>query len=287
MLRALRAVSSIVGAVAVLGAVAPSASATDPVCLSYGRTGQCLIWAGGPSEESGGSGSAESSGGGSVHLIQVDGQWCAPAGPSDPQPPSDDPVWGGHTDGAIYDCVVGPAESGGFVVPLTLRFWSATPPVAPPDPLTLAQQAVESMNLQAVHVGIVPESRAGSVGLVGVPNWMWVEQPDPQTYGPITRSASAAGFTVTATARVEHVVWDMGDGQVITCTGPGTPYEASFGMASSPDCGHTYTAQGEYTVSATSHWVITWAGIGRTGTITMDLTRAAAVTIGEAQVVTR
>ena len=64
---------------------------------------------------------------------------------------------------------------------------------------------------------------------------------------------------------------------------PGTPYRDSYGKSKSPDCGHTYTRQGAYTVRASSHWVITWAGIGQAGTIPMDLTQAALVTIGEAQ----
>jgi len=48
--------------------------------------------------------------------------------------------------------------------------------------------------------------------------------------------------------------------------------------------GQAYIRQGDYTVTATSQWVITWSGIGQTGTITMDLTRSADLTIGEAQV---
>ena len=287
MLTGVREALVLLGMFLAIGSTAGAARAADPLCVSYGPRGVCLIWAGGGSDQGGGSGSGGSSGGGSVQLIQVDGQWCAPAGRSDPQPPSGDPVWGGHTDGAIYDCVVGPADAGGFSAPVTLGYWAASAPPPPPDPAALAQQAVAAMNLQAVHVGIVPESRAGSVGLVGVPNWMWVDQPDPQTFGPITQSATAAGFTVTATARVARVSWDMGDGQVIACNGPGTPYVASYGMASSPDCGHTYTRQGEYTVRATSHWVVAWSGIGQAGTITMDLTRTAPVTIGEAQVLTQ
>ncbi len=142
------------------------------------------------------------------------------------------------------------------------------------------------MNLRAVQIGIAPEASAGSVGLVGVPNWMWVADPTATTFGPTSASASAGGWTVTATARVSQVVWDMGDGQVITC-GAGTPYDASYGMADSPDCGHTYTRQGTYPVTATSHWVVTWSGIGDAGTITLDLTQGATVTIGEAQVVAR
>ena len=98
--------------------------------------------------------------------------------------------------------------------------WSASPPAgpaAPPNPRVLAQQAVASMQLRAITIGLVPEPQPGSVGLVGIPNWMWVDAPSATTWGPITRSASAAGFTVTATAQVQQVDWNMGDGQVVSC----------------------------------------------------------------------
>lgn len=197
-----------------------------------------------------------------------------------PQPPKSDSVWSGHTDGAIYDCYT-PEIVGTGILPI----WSATSPagpVAPPDPAQLAQQALSLMRLKAITVGIVPDP--SGVGLVGMPNWMWVTNPTANTWGPLTRGASAAGWTVTATAKVSKVTWNMGDGQVVVCNGPGTRYQDSYGKQQSPDCGHTYTRQGAYTVRATSHWVITWAGIGQTGTITMDLTNTAPLTIGEAQV---
>lgn len=273
--------------VAATGLVTASdAEAGGATCVSYNAFGTCTLWAGGdPAPGSGPApGGGSGSGDGTVPLIVIDGHLCGPAGLTDPQPLKSDPVWGGHTDGAIYDCVVSPAAAGGFVAPMTLQYWATSAPAVPPDPAQLAQQAVASMGLQAVRVGIVPEPVAGSVGLVGMPNWMWVAQPDAQTFGPITRTASAAAWTVTATARVQHVSWDMGDGQVINCTGPGTPYEVSYGKQASPDCGHTYTRQGTYTVRATSHWVVTWSGIGQAGTIPMDLTQTAPVTIGEAQV---
>ena len=57
--------------------------------------------------------------------------------------------------------------------------------------------------------------------------------------------------------------------------------------SSSPDCGHTYTRQGTYTVRATSYWLVTWAGIGQSGTIPLDFTRTAVITMGEAQVLIR
>ena len=204
---------------------------------------------------------------------------------ADPQPARSDPEWEGHTSGAIYECY-----SPGIVGSRMYTFWSATSPAgpaAPPDPRVLALRAVATMRLRAIGIGIVPEPRAGSVGIVGMPTWMWVANPGQQTWGPITRTASSAGYRVTATAKVQRVVWAMGDGRTVTCTKRGTPYADSFGKQSSPDCGHTYTRQGTYTVRATSYWRVTWAGIGRSGTIPLDFTSTAVITIGEAQVLIR
>ncbi|MBU4336436.1 MAG: PKD domain-containing protein [Actinobacteria bacterium] len=280
-----------VGAVAgvLVGLAAPTAFAEGATCVSYNLFGVCILWAEAPADPGGGGGSGSGSGGGGsggIPIMEIDGQYCLPVGLADPQPPQSEAVWEGHTDGAIYLCEVPPGRGGMFVVGYLIPYWSLTPPPAPPDPEVLAQDAVAAMQLQAVRVGIVPEARAGSVGLVGMPNWMWVSAPDAQTFGPITRTASAGGWTVSATAKVSSVSWDMGDGRVVTCAGPGTPYDASYGTSSSPDCGHVYTRQGSYTVRATSHWVVTWSGIGQAGTISLDLTQATDLTIGEAQVLT-
>lgn len=202
-----------------------------------------------------------------------------------PQPPPNDPAWQGHYgEGAVYFCAPPTLVRGGNVV---IFFWSLTPPAgpaAPPDPRVLAQQAVATMRLKAIMIGIVPENRPGRVGIVGMPSWMWVQRPSQSTWGPITRSASAGGYTVTATARVERVVWAMGDGSMVTCIGPGTAYEDSFGKKSSPTCGHTFTRQGAYTVRARSYWRVQWAGVGQSGTILIDFTQTTNITMGEAQV---
>ncbi|EAP98655.1 putative atp/gtp-binding protein [Janibacter sp. HTCC2649] len=158
---------------------------------------------------------------------------------------------------------------------------------APPDPRDLAQQAVAVMNLRAVRIGIVPEPRPGMVGLVGMPVWMWAQQPDPTTWGPVTRTASAAGFSVTATAKVTKVVWAMGDGETVVCRTPGTPYQDRYGKKSSPDCGHTYVRQGKRQVRATSYWRVDWSGMGQSGSIPLSFSDSALVTIGEAQVLTQ
>ena len=205
---------------------------------------------------------------------------------ANPLPPQSDPIWAGHTDGAIYTCFSPLIVAGTRIYSL----WSATPPAgpaAPPDPRGLAQQAIALMGLRAINIGIVPEPRAGSVGIIGMPTWMWAQNPSQNMWGPVTKSVSAGGATVTATANVDQVVWAMGDGSTVSCTGPGTAYQDSFGKKSSPSCGHTYTRQGTYTVRATSYWTVQWAGVGQSGTIPLNFTQTTNITMGEAQVLTQ
>lgn len=203
-----------------------------------------------------------------------------------PQPAASDPVWEGHTDGAVYDCsrpVLGP---GGFIV---VQFWSAEPPGAgaPPDPRALARRAMATMSLQAVSIGIVPEDRPGSVGLVGMPVWLWDSETSAASWGPVSKTASAGGYSVTATARVSKVVWAMGDGEVVVCHSRGTPYSDALGRKPSPDCGYSYSSPGRYTVRATSYWSVDWAGMGQSGSIPLQFSDTATITVGEVQVLTQ
>ena len=174
------------------------------------------------------------------------------------------------------------------------RFWVAvgTPIV---DPVRVAYKAIAAMDLDPIAVGIVPEPGPDRMGLVGLPVWMWVDNPETENaWGPITRSASDGPVTVTATATVAEVVWNMGDGSApITC-GAGTPYLDSYGNTDSPTCGYRYELTSEdkrgraYRVTATSHWVIEWSGGGMDGTIELNTTSdPMPIRIGEAQVLTQ
>ncbi|MGN6130455.1 MAG: hypothetical protein ACTHOK_08970 [Nocardioidaceae bacterium] len=209
--------------------------------------------------------------------------------PAHPVPPAGDPSWQGHQpgDGVVYQCYQ--PQTG-----IEIYVWAQNPPPgsgAGPTPRAVAQHAIDQMNLQAIDIGIAPEPGPDSVGLVGMPVWLWAKHPDSHTYGPTTASASAGGITVTATARVEKITWDLGDGTTIVCQSAGTPYEARYGNRPSPDCGHVYDKSsagqpsGKFTVTATSDWAITWSGAGQTGTIRLNgLTRSVEITVGEAQV---
>ncbi|MFF2812532.1 ATP/GTP-binding protein [Streptomyces sp. NPDC058000] len=146
---------------------------------------------------------------------------------------------------------------------------------------------MDRMRLSGPDIGITP--KPGGRGVVGMPVYMWTRK-SAETYGPNTASASAGAVTVTATARVTQIVWNMGDGNSVTCTTAGTPYEASFGKAPSPDCGYRYsqpsTSQpaGTYHVTATSTWTVDWNGGGQSGQLTETRDSAVDINVGEVQV---
>ena len=85
------------------------------------------------------------------------------------------------------------------------------------------------------------------------------------------------------TARATKVIWRMGDGKSVTCQ-KGDPYRDANKVSASPSCGHRYTRQGQYTVTATTAWEARWNGFGQSGTIAFNLVSTRQVTIGEIQV---
>ncbi len=224
-------------------------------------------------------------GGSEVSCTSDAGSWHAGrmcyARPETPAPPLTDVAWQGHTDGVVMRCT-----SAGNVVS---NYWQASAAeAAVPDPARLAQVAVSTMDLSPIQLGTFPrttQEAPGDLGYVGWNVWMWAQSPDESTWGPITRSASEAGYTVTATARVATVVWDMGNGDSVTCDA-GSPWlQSTSRNEPSPDCGYMYEHEGEYTITATSSWTVEWAGIGSSGTIELELSRSGEVRIAEVQVV--
>ena len=205
-----------------------------------------------------------------------------------PQPAVDHAIWEGRDEGTIYHCVQpGSAFSAG--VGNGFWFWapsagSAGAPVLV-DPVTLAEKAIERMELEPPTIGMTPLT-AGAPLLVGMDAWLWIDNAGAHGFGPITRTATAGPVSVTATAEVTKVVWDLGDGTRLTCRNAGTPWSPKKGTGPSPTCGHRYLAPstaeptGSFTVRATAHWQVEWTGAGQSGniTFTMDGTRQQPVT---------
>jgi hypothetical protein len=188
---------------------------------------------------------------------------------------SREPPAGSSATGAYYDCY----NPDILVGTRTVTFWSDTPPpgIIQFTPGQAAQQLIESFLLRGIDIGFAPDpTLPNSRGHVGIPIWMWVNDPQPLTYGPYTETATLGGVTITATAEISAIVWNMGDGTTVTCANAGTPYQVSFGVVDSPNCGHRYSRMsntqpgGRYTVTATSLWDVDWTGGGETGTIPLE-----------------
>ncbi|WP_435795897.1 hypothetical protein [Micromonospora taraxaci] len=162
---------------------------------------------------------------------------------------------------------------------------------APPNPEELARRALASIKLLPAPLKVAPRKGIGP-GLVGLPVWLWAN-PGEDYFGPLTASATDRNVTVEITAAVSRIVWDMGNDEKITCYSAGTPYDSKnedLAGRPSPDCGDRdgYPKAGEYTISATTHWTVTWRGGGQTGEILV--TRRSGnvqIQINELQVVTR
>jgi hypothetical protein len=202
----------------------------------------------------------------------------------------------GHTDGSVYRCATPGSAGGGLmgVGPGSMYlFWAPAPGDAGApalvDPVTLAERAVERMELAAPRIGMTPMT-PGAPLLVGMDAWLWIDNEGPRAFGPITRSASAGTTTVTATAKVAKVVWEMGDGGTVTCLNAGTPWRPALGIGPSPTCGYRYespsTEQRDrtFTVRATAHWRVDWEGAGQSGRILFSMSSTRDQEVRELQV---
>lgn len=154
------------------------------------------------------------------------------------------------------------------------------------NPEILARSLLAQVGLKPIRIGRTPLSKGpDSMGLVGLPVWLWADDPTLTTWGPVT--ITAGGMSLTAQAR--SVTWEMGDGATVTC-GRGTPWRRGMVNADgsafpSPTCGHTYKRSATYTVTATSHWVAHWTGYGRSGDIPVALTTSESYRVAELQAI--
>jgi hypothetical protein len=154
----------------------------------------------------------------------------------------------------------GPTDHAGARIPTPVL---PTSPAQTPAPATapnaLAQRAVAQIRLTPPRIQLSPPP--GSQGAtVGFPVWMWIPATSAH---PITRTVTAGAETVTATARLTSIRWDMGDTRAEHCNGTGTPFTLDKAGQPSPDCGHTYTAATlgkSAKVTATEIWSVTWTG---------------------------
>jgi hypothetical protein len=162
---------------------------------------------------------------------------------------------------------------------------STPPPSAAAGPSAAAARAAASIVLPALPIQLDPVS----FSVVQFPTWLWV---DPDLWHPYEATATAGGVTATATATPETVRWTMGDGGVVECDGPGTPYRIDVSASlQSTSCSYVYTRpsdegpgvdgegnEGAFVVSATVTWRVTWVAVGASGGGTLPSLRTTSTT---------
>ncbi|MFK4241642.1 hypothetical protein ACI2KV_02085 [Micromonospora chokoriensis] len=259
----------------VIGATPPAAAAAgraDPGANCPPDQPDCNVWddePGNPGDPGGGGddGGGDDGGGGGGGVCRWDGRTV----------PCYDEFkgWFNSGDGCYYKLSVPQREApegqqwyvqtcnGGADVGNQTEVLLDEPPAgfgAPPNPEELARRALASIKLLPAPLKVAPRKNIGP-GLVGLPVWMWADS-GPNYFGPIHADESDRGLTVYIEAKVDRIVWDMGNGEKVTCAGPGTEYTSTGQRAgsTSPDCGYDkgYQKADTYRVTATTHWTVSW-----------------------------
>ena len=178
---------------------------------------------------------------------------------------------GGPLPGGWFSVTCVDITTGGQV---TQTVWitnsaAAAPPI---DPRVLALQAENAITLPGPVVHLNPSGSS----VVGLSTWLWV---DSSVWHEYSVTATAGPVSATAVARPVGVTWSTGDGQAVTCGGPGVVYDPLVPSAwQSTYCSHTYARtsigqptpdgdpdHGRFTVGATIEWAVTWTALGAAG----------------------
>lgn len=226
-----------------------------------------------------------------------------------PQPPTGDPSRDGHPqgDGNVYIRTCLGASGPGGPANNSVLVWLPDPPPGQPGAPTDAQRAESAIGLLKLRGPLTHttptadrpgQPGTGGVGLIGLPTWLWTSVDLDADGGihwvpagsPATVTIAIPGDSLTLVATFVSISYDMGDGRTVTCDGPGVAYDPTK-AGIRPPCGHVYQRPGDYTVTGTTTWHVTWSATdGQSGVITPDVQRQGVpvtLHIRQAEVVTR
>lgn len=199
------------------------------------------------------------------------GSGCAAPGALDAAPL-------GLPDGVIVGLVPGPAADPAPAPAITIT------------PQQAAYIAVARLTLTPPTPGIGPPPSINKwkMAAVGYPLWLWAEG----NITPAPSSDSVAGLSVSLRARVDRIVFLMGDGRSRTCQGVGTRWtRATKPGAESPTCGYRYEKpslpKSKYTVTAQTRWLVDWTVNGVSGSIPIVQEASTQLPVGELQSLVR
>jgi hypothetical protein len=149
---------------------------------------------------------------------------------------------------------------------------------------TLAEFALADMSLPSPAIGMSPDGDH----VTQLASWLWVDRGQ---WTAQDRTATAGPVSATVSATPVRVEWDMGNGDAVTCGGPGRVYEKRFaGRPAATDCRYTYRHSSagrpaeSYDVTATVVWAATWSGSDGDGGDLGELTSQATEPVRVAEV---
>jgi len=146
----------------------------------------------------------------------------------------------------------------------TLNLAPSKPRPRPPRSAVVSS-AMGALNPPKPRIHTSPGHRSGL--LVQTPTWLWLSPSYWRTY---STTVVVWGYVVTIMATPTTVRWRMGNGDSITCLGPGTPWVAGFNDALST-CKYTYrhssdgASRGRYKITATVTFVGSFTTVGLGG----------------------
>ncbi len=163
---------------------------------------------------------------------------------------------------------------GGQTTSEWTQFVSSTNTTRQPSvpPQVIGENAASSITLPNPVIGINPTA----FGVINLPVWLWIA---PSIWHSYSASASAGSISATATATPVSVTWSMGNGQEVSCSGEGTPYNPQIPASQqSTSCSYTYRSlpgegqsyisgnlSGTTTIQATIEWDVYWSSSGVSG----------------------
>jgi hypothetical protein len=188
-----------------------------------------------------------------------------------PQPPKSDPVWGGHTDGAIYvtQCPFTKQSE-----PVVTEAWLAEEQAQPASitPEELAQQALAAVRVPRPVLRRSPGTE-GAVTWVNLWTWVWTT---PASWRSQSKTASLGSVWATVTLTPALLLFDPGDGGgSVSCPGPGrawTPADGD-GPPTKGACGYRYRSSSRgVTARLRVRWEAAWRGSGGSAGQLPDMT---------------
>jgi hypothetical protein len=144
--------------------------------------------------------------------------------------------------------------------------WPLVPEHGRVDVAALVAEASRSVSIAAPAIATSPD--ASKALYVQVPTWLWIDSSWWRSY---EATASAGRVTATVTVRPKRTVWSTGDGDLVTCDGPGLAWREGLSEDAS-SCRHTYrhssaTQPGEvFSLRADVELEVSWtSNVGASG----------------------